>query len=57
MRIDPMGTSRTEPSPDSIGAWLRENITQGAIASYVGPILVLGGYARLIRKSDIYIIK
>jgi hypothetical protein len=55
-RIVPRGTSRTELPPDSIGAGLRENVTQAAIASYVGPILVLEGYARRIRKFEIYII-
>ena len=52
-RIVPMGTSRTEPPEDSIGAWLLMNVTPVAIASYVGPILVLEGYARRVGKHDV----
>ena len=48
-----MGTSRTEPPEDSIGAWLLMNVTPVAIASYVGPILVLEGYARRVGKHDV----
>ena len=54
-RIVPVGTSRTDPPSDSLGAWLLANVTMTAIASYVAPILVLEGYARRVGKHDIRI--
>lgn len=51
-RTVPLGTSRTNPPEDSVGAWLKENVTKTAIASYVGPILIKEGYAEKI-GSDI----
>jgi hypothetical protein len=40
-----MGTSRDNPPTGSVGAWLQENVTKTAIASYVGPILLSEGLA------------
>ena len=56
-RIVPIGTSRTNPPPHSIGAWLMEYVSRTAIASYVGPILILEGYARREGAHDICIIR
>lgn len=36
----PVGTSRDDPQPGSLGEWLLGNVTRTAIASYVAPILV-----------------
>jgi choline dehydrogenase-like flavoprotein len=43
-----MGTSRDNPPPGSVGAWLQENVTKSAIASYVGPILIDEGCAERV---------
>ena len=43
-----MGTSRDAAPANSVGAWLQENVTKSAIASYVGPILVDEGYAERV---------
>jgi hypothetical protein len=51
-RTVPIGVSRTAADADSIGAWLQENVTSVAIASYVGPIL-LDGYAERVDGSYI----
>ncbi len=40
-----IGTSRTNPPADSVGEWLQSNVTKTGIASYVGPILIVEGYA------------
>ena len=40
-----IGTSRTSPTPGSVGEWLQANVTKTAMASYVGPILLHEGYA------------
>ena len=40
-----MGTSRTDPPIDSVGAWLKENVSKSAIASYIGPILINESFA------------
>jgi len=40
-----MGTSRTSPPNGSVGNWLKDNVTETAIASYVGSILIHEGYA------------
>jgi hypothetical protein len=40
-----IGTSRTVSPEGSVGAWLRKNVTQTALASYVGPILLHERYA------------
>ncbi|MEW5870372.1 MAG: hypothetical protein AB1894_13945 [Chloroflexota bacterium] len=56
-RIVPVGTSRTDPPADSLGAWLIANVTITAIASYVAPILVLEGYAKRVDKHDICVIR
>ncbi len=42
-RCVPLGSSRDMARPESLGAWLKANITPTAIASYVGPILVYEG--------------
>jgi len=44
-RTVPLGTSRDNPPPGSVGEWLQENVTKTAIASYIGPILVYEGHA------------
>ena len=49
----PLGTSRTNPPPGSIGEWLQENVTGTAIASYIGPILVHEGYAIWVDDSTV----
>jgi hypothetical protein len=49
-RIVPVGTSRTNPPNDSLGAWLRDNVSRTALASYVAPILVRAGWAQ--RESN-----
>ena len=43
-----MGTSRDAAPEGSVGAWLQENVTKSAIASYVGPILLDEGYAERV---------
>jgi len=40
-----IGTSRTDPTPGSVGEWLQANVTKTAMASYIGPILLEEGYA------------
>lgn len=50
-----VGTSRTAPPVDSLGAWLQSTVTKSAIASYVAPILVLEGYAKRVGKHEIHI--
>lgn len=50
-----LGTSRTRPPSGSVGAWLQENLSPTAIASYVGPILVAEGYAELVSRRPIEI--
>lgn len=52
-RVVPTGTSRTDPPPGSLGAWLQANVTRTAVASYVAPILVEEGYAERIGEHDI----
>ena len=42
----PIGASRDNPPPSSLGAWLKAHVTQTAIASYVGPILGREGFAK-----------
>ena len=43
-----IGTSRTNPTPGSVGEWLQANVTKTAVASYVGPILLEEGYAERV---------
>lgn len=43
-----IGTPRTDPPEDSVGAWLMEYVTKTAIASYVGAILIREGYAEKV---------
>ena len=42
----PVGTSHDSPPKGSLGEWLKKNVTQTGIASYVGPILCQEGLAR-----------
>ena len=44
-----VGTSLSQPPRDSLGAWLMENFTKTAMASYVAPILIA---ERLAFKSE-----
>lgn len=49
-----IGASRTNPPVGSLGAWLRENLSNlPAIASYVAPILTDAGWARSINNRTI----
>lgn len=50
-----IGTSRDKASTQSLGYWLQKYITKTAIASYVGKILLLEGYAQRVEKSMIKI--
>lgn len=50
-----IGTSRDNAPAGSLGAWLQENITRTAIASYVGPILIEEGYAQKVGSHKIKI--
>jgi hypothetical protein len=43
-----IGTSRTNRTPGSVGEWLQANVTETAIASYLGPILLEEGYAERV---------
>ena len=43
-----IGTSRDIPPHGSVGEWLQSHVTKTAIASYVGPILIVEGYAERI---------
>jgi len=43
-----IGTSRTNPTPGSVGEWLQANVTKTAMASFVGPILLAEGYAERV---------
>ncbi len=52
-----VGTSRDDPQYGSIGEWLKTNVTQTAIASYVAPILVRECYAVREGKSEIRIVR
>lgn len=56
-RIVNIGTSRTAPPEGSLGEWLQVNVKRGAIACYVGPILIIEGFAKRIGKHDICIIR
>jgi len=46
-----LGTSRDNPPPGSVGAWLQVEVTPVAIASYLGPILVQEGYAEWVKNQ------
>jgi hypothetical protein len=48
-----IGTSFTNPPPGSVGAWLQENVTKTATASYVGAILISENLAEKIGGSKI----
>jgi hypothetical protein len=49
-----IGASRGHPPAGSLGAWLQQNVTRSAIATYVGPILLHEGYAeRGVERSQI----
>ena len=39
-------TSRSSPKSGSLGMWLGENVSNAAVASFVGAILVSEGYAK-----------
>lgn len=50
----PIGASRTDPPVGSLGAWLRENLSnRPVIASYVAPILIDSGWGRRINNRTI----
>ncbi len=51
-----VGTSRVNPPPGSLGAWLQTNVTRTAIASYIAPILIEEKYAQRVGKHDILIL-
>ena len=49
-----IGTSRDNRPKGSVGEWFKEHVTQTAIASYVGAILIHEGYAEKgLKSSDI----
>ena len=49
-----IGASRGHPPAGSLGAWLKQNVTRSAIATYVGPILLHEDYAeRGVERSQI----
>jgi hypothetical protein len=48
-----IGTSRDNPPPGSVGAWLKANVTKTAIASYVGRILIKEGYAEKVGRTEL----
>lgn len=52
-RTVPIGTSRTDPPEESLGAWLRQHVMKIPLASYVGPILIHDGYAERAPQSEI----
>lgn len=54
-KIVNIGTSRTNTPEGSMGAWLRQNVTKTAIASYVGQILVRENFAERIGAHEIKI--
>lgn len=56
-RVVPVGTSRTDMPEDSIGEWLRDNVKEAAIATYVAAILLSEGYAERVGKHDIKILR
>jgi hypothetical protein len=47
-----IGTSRTQRPSNSVGQWLVAHVTKTVIASYVGPILLAEGYAKVGSASD-----
>lgn len=53
----PLGTSRTAPPPNSLGAWLQRHLVPTATASYIGPLLVEIGLAAKspYRSADIVV--
>src|SRR5690606_16324121 len=46
-----IGTSFTYPPSNSMGAWLLKHVSSRALASYIAPILIKEGYAKLNRNS------
>lgn len=42
----PIGTAKDMAPENSVGAWLQGHVTQTALASYVGPILIRHGFAK-----------
>jgi len=53
-RVVDIGTSRDKPPAGSVGEWLQKNVTKTAIASYVGAILIVEGYAKRVNSSLIH---
>lgn len=51
-----VGTSRIPPE-GSMGAWLRENVTKTAIASYVSAVLLNENFAVRVTKTEIMIVR
>nr|WP_263324350.1 hypothetical protein [Neobacillus sp. Marseille-Q6967] len=51
MGNNPIGMSFTNPPSESVGAWLLENVSTRAMASYVAPIQIKKGYATLNGES------
>lgn len=48
----PIGTSRTTPPSNSVGAWLISNVSPTALASYVGSILIQEKHAKVGSAPD-----
>lgn len=53
-RTVPIGTLRCSPPRDSIGSWIRDNVVNRSLVSYIGPILIREGYAEKI-GSEIHV--
>jgi hypothetical protein len=48
-----IGTSRDKPPKGSLGYWLKNNVSQTAISSYMAPILIEEGYAKGIGNREL----
>jgi hypothetical protein len=40
-----VGTAKTDPPPESVGRWMKDNVNQTGLMSYVGAILREENYA------------
>jgi len=48
-----VSVSRSKTELQSLGNWLKSNVTNTAIAGYVAPILVLEGYASRTSNNEV----
>lgn len=56
-KVVDIGTSRTNPTPGSMGHWFCQNICAQALMSYVGAILVRENYAVRESKTLIRVVR